>query len=106
MLSKHWKQVTVLMRRRSLLAHSSQKHPAWRPRQKLLSQKLSTYCMMPIPIGEKFVHYPCLDDMNGEPYRFARQRNGWAGRFFHLSSRVPWLRGKRTFRSSESALRE
>ena len=36
--------------------------------------------MMPIPLGEKFVQYPCLGDMNGEPYRFTRQRNEVGGK--------------------------
>jgi hypothetical protein len=58
---------------------TSQKRPARLPGQKLLSPEFSTCCMMPIPMGEKFVQYRCLGDMNGEPDRFARQRDDGIG---------------------------
>jgi pyruvate/2-oxoglutarate dehydrogenase complex dihydrolipoamide dehydrogenase (E3) component len=43
---------------------------------------LGSRSTMPIPMGEKFVQYPCLLDMNGEPDRFARQRNGIGGKVY------------------------
>jgi hypothetical protein len=53
--------------------------------------------MMPIPMGEKFVQYRCLGDMNGEPDRFARQRDdGIGGKLQRENEQQPFaeVRGK------------